>query len=420
MKKIVISLGIIVVTAVITIGGTFALFSDTETSTGNIFTAGSIDLKVDHVKQIYNELDCKTCNLVLISDPTNMVVARNGGSLTPYPAVYVGSNGGFIHPAWTAEEHPLLVAANAKWIWESDPTKLADTITDTTYTFEKKFEWWGPIVAADFEMAVGHDNTVGVWLNGVNIGNGTHEQGYRQENMLHINGTTITNNILQGNNVLRFIVKNSEWPGGPLVNPAGLIYKFAIGGPCASDFFRSHCTLWSEKNLTPNDFFWRFEDVKPGDHGVNVISLHVYDNDALACGIVNNIVDNENGVIEPEQPDTAATGELSQFITLFAWDDPNKNGVHDSGETPLLGPNAPFSSAFNLQGLTATTTKYIAISWCAGTQDTNGVCSGTGDQNKAQTDSINAAMTFYAEQARNNEALDCDAKKTELDQRLIP
>jgi len=47
MKKILISLSIIGAVAAIAVGGTIAYFSDTETSTGNTFTAGTLDLTVD-------------------------------------------------------------------------------------------------------------------------------------------------------------------------------------------------------------------------------------------------------------------------------------------------------------------------------------------------------------------------------------
>ncbi len=57
MKRIVTSLGMIVFVAAIVVGGTGAFFSDTETSTGNVFTAGAIDLKVDSVAHI-NGLVC--------------------------------------------------------------------------------------------------------------------------------------------------------------------------------------------------------------------------------------------------------------------------------------------------------------------------------------------------------------------------
>jgi predicted ribosomally synthesized peptide with SipW-like signal peptide len=47
MRKILVSLSIIGVVAAIAIGGTIAYFSDVETSSGNTFTAGKLDLKVN-------------------------------------------------------------------------------------------------------------------------------------------------------------------------------------------------------------------------------------------------------------------------------------------------------------------------------------------------------------------------------------
>ncbi len=48
MKKIILSVSIIAVVAAVVFGVTTAFFSDTETSTGNTFTAGALDLKVDN------------------------------------------------------------------------------------------------------------------------------------------------------------------------------------------------------------------------------------------------------------------------------------------------------------------------------------------------------------------------------------
>lgn len=47
MKKIILSLSLIAIVAVVAVGATTAFYSDTETSSGNTFTAGAIDLKVD-------------------------------------------------------------------------------------------------------------------------------------------------------------------------------------------------------------------------------------------------------------------------------------------------------------------------------------------------------------------------------------
>lgn len=57
-KKIVMSLSVIAAVSAAVIGGTGAFFSDTETSTGNTFTAGAIDLKVDS-QQHYNGMICR-------------------------------------------------------------------------------------------------------------------------------------------------------------------------------------------------------------------------------------------------------------------------------------------------------------------------------------------------------------------------
>src|SRR3989344_1035408 len=54
MKKIIISGSLIVAVAALVTGATVAFFNDTETSTGNVFTAGSIDLTVDSQGSSYN------------------------------------------------------------------------------------------------------------------------------------------------------------------------------------------------------------------------------------------------------------------------------------------------------------------------------------------------------------------------------
>jgi predicted ribosomally synthesized peptide with SipW-like signal peptide len=56
-RKIVMSLGVVVFVAALSWGATGAFFSDSETSTGNTFTAGAIDLTVDS-QQHYNRMVC--------------------------------------------------------------------------------------------------------------------------------------------------------------------------------------------------------------------------------------------------------------------------------------------------------------------------------------------------------------------------
>jgi predicted ribosomally synthesized peptide with SipW-like signal peptide len=63
-KRILISLSVIGVVVAIAIGGTVAYFSDTETSTGNTFTAGSLDLTIDN-ECYYNGQTVTECTWTL-------------------------------------------------------------------------------------------------------------------------------------------------------------------------------------------------------------------------------------------------------------------------------------------------------------------------------------------------------------------
>ena len=66
MKKVLLSLLTIAVVGALITGGVVAYFSDTETSTGNVFTAGTIDISLDpsggqHDVTLEGDLDLKPC-----------------------------------------------------------------------------------------------------------------------------------------------------------------------------------------------------------------------------------------------------------------------------------------------------------------------------------------------------------------------
>jgi len=413
MNKIIKGIALVGFLGAVVFGVTQAYFSDTETSTGNVLTAGKIDLKIDHTRQTYNDVDCKTCSVVLISDPTNMVVAKDGNPVTPFPAVYA-----WTHAAWTAEEDPDLDAAGAEWIWATNPTTLEDAQNGAVYTFRKEFTWFGPILDSDLWFAVGSDNSVEVWLNGVKIGENLGEFGYKKESMLHIAGAVVTGNIVQGNNILEFKVNNFPRPGQDgFSNPGGLVYKFEIDGNCEDDFFKINCRLWGLKDLAAGDYFWKFDDVKPGDRGLNVISYHVYDNDAYICTYLTK-QDLENVMTEPESPPDidGPNGELSKYLEVFVWKD-DGDGNYEAGEG-LGSYNGYLSdlSVFSISEppalpVTASTTRYLGFAWCFGdltvSEGNPFLCDGIGNQNDAQTDVLNVDLEFNAEQSRNNPNFTC-------------
>jgi predicted ribosomally synthesized peptide with SipW-like signal peptide len=55
-KKLLLSLGVVTVAVATAVGGTIAYFSDTETSTGNLFQAGAIDLKVSNSSYVSDKI----------------------------------------------------------------------------------------------------------------------------------------------------------------------------------------------------------------------------------------------------------------------------------------------------------------------------------------------------------------------------
>ncbi len=413
-KRVLLSLGLITAIAAIVISGTGAFFSDTETSAGNVFTAGSIDLKVDHAMQTYNGADCETCSVTVFSSAAGTDVTSGTGAYAgAYPTDAAELS--FIHPAW----EPEASAAPAQWVWVTDPVLQADTTADAEYTFQNKFQWNGGVESISLALALAADNGYKIVLNGVEIvDNLGTEFNYGDLVNTAPFQAALEAEVQTGENVLEITVRNKAVQGGtPSANPAGLMFRMNIERPdqeCAADSdFQNMCRLWSEKDLEEGDKFFNFNDIKPGDWGTNVISLHVYDNDAFTCVFPHGIEESENGMTEPEEEDdTTEGGDLGGVLKFFAWVD-NGDGEYDAGdEAVIAGPGASFADAWNPEeiSLTASTTAYLGLAWCAGTQTNNDgeiECDGSTVDNASQSDSLIADITAYAVQQRNNADFSC-------------
>jgi predicted ribosomally synthesized peptide with SipW-like signal peptide len=394
-KKLIISLGVIGIVAVTAIGATIAYYNDTETSTGNIFTAGTIDLKVDHLAQTYDGVDCKTCSITIKSDTSDMVISTVGGNDAvnlPHNAVLVTLN-----PAW-----PWAPISGANWIWATQPTSDYDAQNQVSYTFQKIFDWFNPAIGGTIDLNMAADNGYAVLFNGNQICSNPGEHNYENVVTCTINPGYIN----QGQNTLTITVTNKPIAGSDgAANPGGLIYKLTINGNCDNNGeFAENCRLWSEKDLGDGDTFFNFSDIKPGDWGTNLISLHVKSNDAWSCLFVDKVGDNDE--------------EISEDLNVVVWqENGTANGTHEAGETilykgPLADSNIPVADATHGIQITGGDTRYIGLAWCFGAQtaDTNTVaitCSGAAVDDEAQGDTLSATLTAFAEQWRNNAGFDC-------------
>ncbi len=219
-------------------------------------------------------------------------------------------------------------------------------------------------------------------------------------------------------------------------------------------------TSWLMKDLEEGtDFFFMFEDLKPGDWGEDTISLHVKDNDSWLCVDVTLTSDDDNGLTEPEEGDGDVTGgdgegELADRVAFIWWADDGDNvleedeyllpsgplGALEVGETATV---ALADSTFNLWGdigpFPGDDIRYIGKAWCFGRltpeplpQDHEGftvpvggngpdvrgtgfVCDGSVEDNITQTDGMTADISFRAVQSRNNTAFVCTRPEVEPD-----
>jgi predicted ribosomally synthesized peptide with SipW-like signal peptide len=197
----------------------------------------------------------------------------------------------------------------------------------------------------------------------------------------------------------------------------------------------SECGDWETYNdLTTNDKFFNFTDLKPGDWGENTISLVIEDNPAWMCA---NIDINQNS-------------HLGKYLNLFWWID-NGDNIYESGEQVLYGGpktldewltlsdpthiagsvgGLPLTFADsvmnwrnwpaptpNLTPIPAHDEQHLGVGWCFGTMIVNGestpgfTCSGVGNQDDAQEDVVVGNLTFTVEQYRNNPGFVCPERQ---------
>lgn len=217
---------------------------------------------------------------------------------------------------------------------------------------------------------------------------------------------------------------------------------YSANTDAAGNLVLNEGTSWLQPLNLNGQFFFNFSDLKPGDWGEDTISLHVNNNDAYACVDVRLDSDDDNDITEPEDEDgddgSDEEGELADAVDFIWWVDDGDN-VWEVGEQLLpagplgnlnVGQVATVALATPAGGifggtLTGGQTYYIGKAWCFGgfdmepySQDGEGnpnegpiqrpvVCNGSGEDNQTQTDSMTATISFYAEQARNNDDFQC-------------
>lgn len=181
---------------------------------------------------------------------------------------------------------------------------------------------------------------------------------------------------------------------------------------------------WGMKNLVPGvDKFFNFDDIKPGDYGCEVISLHV-NAPAYMCLDFKNLQQNENGMNEPESlVDTTPGPDLADNTEFFGWMDDGDGKYEPPNEKPIFGTSTKAASYIFASTTYAiadargnrceiNSKRYVGMCWCAGTLTVNQTtgkfsCDGTKLGNIAQTDSFSVDVSMRAQLAPEMPKFQC-------------
>lgn len=415
MKKILISLAIIAVVAFIAIGATTAYFGDTETSTGNTFSAGEIDLKIDSTAH-YNAWICD----------------GEHWQCEPWADQNVSENQGL-------RKNGTPVLAN-----RSDPTEVLGVAESTGVPFDPQV-----IPYTFFSLGFGGSITVkfdNLIINGpgndLKIYEITGGSSYPDENAMieasmdGVTWVTIAPSILRDAEVdlgslteaqyIRVTDVSNIAPFEPEADGYDLDAIKALHCAGEPNLEGQDCKgTWALADLVPGVHkFFELTDVKPGDNGEDTISLHVYNNNAWGLITITPTENIDNGCVEPEvnhatpaDPECTevgtpgGAGELQQNLNFWVWLDegvtPGFQGkgndfgegdnIKQAAEIEIItpGPIDPAGETWNLwEGLAAVRAAHSAVCNIAdpdGDGDTNGgPCHGL-----AVDGHIVASATYY-------------------------
>lgn len=188
---------------------------------------------------------------------------------------------------------------------------------------------------------------------------------------------------------------------------------------------------WTLKDLTPGvDKFFSFNDIKPGDSGREVISMHVKNTSSWLCLDFTNLDNDENTQIEPEweyDDDGDDAGELADGMEFFGWRD-DGDGKFEVGEKPLFGTSTGQAASVALNEKSYVVgdsggggacgineTRYVGIYWCAGNlfvhvPSASITCEGSTLGNDAQTDQMSVDVSIRALPSKDNPKFVCGKK----------
>jgi predicted ribosomally synthesized peptide with SipW-like signal peptide len=345
--KILKSAFVVFIVAVIAGGVSYSFFSDSETSTGNTFSAGNLDLKVDSESH-YNGMVCENGKWAAESN-----CKVKGSNLV--------SNGSFEDPEVTNPDHWQIFNSISPWVvaeafpgaykpetgdikgleYQENGIYLGSTASDGDQYVE--LDSYYPVILTqqiaakpggkyqisfDYAPRPGHDDN----KLQVKFGNSIILDTSLTSTTpfaWHTFSQEITGST-SGNITLSFEETGADDQMGMFLDNVD-VRELDCKPLSTPELVGTDCDgSWSLTDLGIQKLF-NFSDIKPGDTGEDTVSLHVFDNDAWGRMKIDVTKDSDNTCTEPEleaEPDCTPSGdgELRKDMDFYVW--------LDEGETP--------------------------------------------------------------------------------------
>lgn len=381
----------------LSVGSTIAYFIQTEKSEGNVFTTGSIDLKVGN-EASYNGMKCDNDTWTCESWADRVTVFEQGlrKDGAPVPVEASDTTKALGEAQFNETSNYVALGFGGEIVIKFDNLIIngpgSDIQVVETSPGDSSCDDY-PEMVSIYASKTGEDGT---WVylgdpSGVKISDyvAINTAGVKLYPSLCLSGN-LELGSLDWAKYLKFIDVSDRLSPRFAEDADGYDLDGVLALHCGAEpnlIGQSCSNSWQIADLGIQKFF-DFSDIKPGDLGADVINLHLYNNEIWGRLVIDNVTDIDNGCVEPELapvdadcPSTQSlggVGELRSNLAFRIWLDEGSmlgfqgkdndigegDGIWQSSEPELVAP-APIETdgeTWNTwEWLTSSRTQHSAI-----------------------------------------------------------
>lgn len=362
MIKIIKSLALVMAVGAIATGATWSFFSDEEKSTGNAFTAGEINLRVDSESH-YNGMMCE--GGVWVEDDnceelSGDLISNGSFETGTDPGVFVTLNAGSANISdWAVDSESVDYIGT---YWQSSPaggrsidlnglaagslSQIMSTVSGSTYKVTFDLSGNSENLASGDPLFSPSEKVVRVMATGATFEDFSYDTIAKTNSRSDMKWEKKTY-FFVATGISTTLTFTSRISGafGPALDNVEVHEVSCVTLPTPELLGTTCDGTWDLTDLESGVHkFFNFNDIKPGDYGEDTVSLHVTDNDAWGRMKIDVTKDSDGTCVDPEieaenglcVADGINNGELRKNLAFSVWLDEGATrgfqGKNDPGE----------------------------------------------------------------------------------------